>query len=151
MSAVGLAVLFERAGGTITEAMTDVIEKMALQEPDAEKLIAQVRKIWDTWDLKDDIQGDDLLEYDSFYSGFMAPFFACYNSCFHNKKALQSSDTDADNQIDWSEFMVYLKWALRQYPNIRNSDELLYVAFWKGIIPAMQNELKKTKRGWRNK
>ena len=150
MSPVGLAVLFDRAGGSMTEAMRDVIEKMELEGPHAESLIAQIREIWDTWDLKDEVQGDDQLEYDSFYNGFMAPFFACYR-CSDTKKALEALDMNADNQIDWSEFMVYLKWALCQYPNIKDTDELLDVTFRKGIIPAMRDELQKREKERRAK
>ena len=36
------------------------------------QLIGEVRMSWDTWDLKDDVQGDDMLQVDSFYSGFMS-------------------------------------------------------------------------------
>jgi hypothetical protein len=42
--------------------------------------------------------------------------------------------------VDWHEFTVYLKWALRQYPDIADTDELLETAFLKGLIPAMQDE-----------
>ena len=145
MSPIGLAVLFDRAGGSMTEAMRDAIGRDKLSGPHAENLIAQIREQWDIWDLKDEVQGDDQLEYDSFYNGFMAPYFACYR-CLDTKKALQALDMDADNQVDWSEFMVYLKWALRQYPDIKNTRELLDVAFRKGIIPAMRDELLKQQR-----
>ena len=145
MSPVGLAVLFDRAGGSMTADMRDAIEEMKLSGPHAENLIAQIREQWDIWDLKDEVKGDNQLEYDSFYNGFMAPFFACYR-CSDTKKALQALDMDADNQVDWSEFMVYLKWALRQYPNIKDTAELLDVAFRKGIIPAMRDELLKKQK-----
>ena len=58
-------------------------------------------------------------------------------------RALQALDMDADGYVDWNEILVYLKWALRQYPDVENADELLDVTFRKGIIPAMRDELLK--------
>ena len=140
MSLVGLAILFDRSGGSLTEKMRDAIGKMELNQPLATRLIDDVREIWDTWDLKDKAQGDEMLEYDSFYNGFMAPYFSCYR-CSDTKKALQAIDMDADGQVDWSEFLVYLKWALNEYPNVMNTQELLDITFRKGLIPAMRDEL----------
>ena len=72
----------------------------------------------------------------------MAPYFGCYR-CSDTKRALKAIDMDADNVVDWNEFLVYLKWAMRQYPKIKDTDELLDVAFRKGLIPAMQDEVLK--------
>ena len=36
---------------------------------------------------------------------------------------------EADNRVDWNEFMVYLKWALCQYPMIKDTDELIDITF----------------------
>ena len=140
MSLVGLAILFDRSGGSLTEKMRDAIGKMELNQPHATRLIDDVREIWDTWDLKDKVQGDEMLEYDSFYNGFMAPYFSCYR-CSDTKKALKAIDMDADGQVDWSEFLVYLKWALHEYPNVMNTQELLDITFRMGLIPAMRDEL----------
>ena len=140
MSKAGLAVLFDRAGGSMTTAMRDEVAAMELKRPHAESLIGQIHEQWDTWDTRDKVQGDDMLEYDSFYNGFMAPYFSCYR-CSDTKRALQALDMDADNQVDWNEFLVYLKWALRQYPMIQDAEELLDATFRKGIIPAMRDEL----------
>ena len=139
MSSVGIAVLFDRAGGKLTAKMSEEIEKMKLNSSNAERLIGEVREMWDTWDLRDDIQGDNCLQFDSFYNGFMIPYFGCYR-CEDTKKGLQAIDMDNDNLIDWNEFLVYLKWALHQYPDISDVDELLAVTFRKGIIPAMRDE-----------
>ena len=46
---------------------------------------------------------------------------------------------DEDGRVDWSEFALYLKWAIRQYPQTMTAEELLSIAFRKGIIPAMQD------------
>jgi hypothetical protein len=54
-------------------------------------IIAEIRERWDTWDLKDKVQGDNMLQFDSFYNGFMAPYFACYR-CSDTKKAIQAPD-----------------------------------------------------------
>lgn len=63
------------------------------------------------------------------------------SSAVTHLRALKAINMDNDGYIDWNEFLVYLKWAMRQYPNIKDVDELLSVAFRKGIIPAMQDEL----------
>ncbi|XP_071806455.1 uncharacterized protein [Asterias amurensis] len=140
MSVVGLSLLFHRSGGKITKRMRDSIVRMELHNNNAETLIKEIRGTWDIWDMKDEVQGDDMLEFDSFYNGFMAPYFSCYR-CSETRQALQAIDMDADGQVDWSGFLVYLKWALHQYPNIRTTQELLDITFCLGIIPAMRVEL----------
>ena len=145
MSKAGLAILFDRAGGSLTEKMRDEVAAVELRSSHAQNLIQEVREMWDTWDVRDKVQGDDMLEYDSFYNGFMAPYFSCYR-CNDSKKAIQALDMDADGQIDWNEFLVYLKWAMRQYPNIEDSQELLDITFRKGLIPAMRDEMIKQQK-----
>ena len=41
---------------------------------------------------------------------------------------------DNDGQVNWNEFMVYVKWALNQYPDIGDVDELLAITFKKGVL-----------------
>ena len=138
MSKMGLAVLFDRAGGSLNESMRDVIDKVEVKSHHHGELLSEVRNIWDTWDLQEsvELQGDDCLEFDSFYNGFMAPYFGCFR-CDDTRKGLLAIDMDND----WNEFTLYLKWALQEYPNIEDVDELLSITFRKGIIPAMQDEL----------
>ena len=50
---------------------------------------------------------------------------------------------DADGKVDWNEFALYLKWAGRQYPQTQTAEELLSIAFRKGLVPAMKDELVK--------
>ena len=142
MSKVGLAILFDRAGGSMTQEMRDVIDKVEVHTLTHQQLLKDVRKMWDTWDLQEasELQGDDCLEFDSFYNGFMAPYFGCFR-CDDTRKGLRAIDMDSDGRIDWNEFSLYLKWALHQYPNIKDADELLSVTFRKGIIPAMHDEI----------
>ena len=140
MSKAGLALLFDRSGGKITIKMRDEIEKVEIRQPHMKQLIGEVRVIWDTWDLKDDVQGDDMLQADSFYNGFMSPYFGCFQS-EDTKRALKAIDMDCDGYVNWNEFLVYLKWAVSEYPDIKDSDELLSITFCKGIIPAMQDEM----------
>ena len=142
MSKVGLALLFDRSGGKITEDMRDIIEKMELKSAASEKLIEETRAIWDKWDLRDEIQGDERLQFNSFYNGFMTPYFGCFR-CEDTRKALQAIDMDSDGYVDWSEFLLYLKWALHEYPEVNDVDELLSVTFRKGLIPAMHDEILK--------
>ena len=58
MSKVGLALLFDRSGGKITEEMRECIEKMKLKSAASEMLIDEVGTIRDTWEVTDEIQGD---------------------------------------------------------------------------------------------
>jgi len=140
MSKAGIALLFDRAGGQLSPKMRDVIEQTKLNEPHAQHLLEEVRKIWDEWDVleKEEERGDDRLRFDSFYNGFMSPYFGCYR-CEDTRKGLQALDMDNDDYVDWSEFSLYLKRALRQYPKLADVDELLSCTFRKAIIPAMQD------------
>ena len=139
MSKVGLAILFDRAGGKLSEEMADLISAVQVKNPYHESLIAEVREKWHKWDLEDKVQGDERLQFDSFYHGFLAPYFGCYR-CHTTKQALQALDMGADGYVDWKEFLVYIKWALREYPNIEKADDLVDIAFQKGIIPAARDE-----------
>ena len=139
MSEVGLALLFDRAGGKLTEKMKDVIASVEIENYRHEELVAQIRKLCDTWDLQDEVQDDERLEFDSFYHGFMAPYFGCYR-CDLTKQGLQCLDMDSNGYVDWKEFLVYINWALRQYPDVVNADELLEITFQKGLIPSMRDE-----------
>ena len=49
-------------------------------------------------------------------------------------------DMDNDGFIDWNEFLVYIKWALHQYPDTEDADVLMSIVFEKGLIPAMRDE-----------
>ena len=143
MSKVGLAVLFDRSGGKLTEEMAKAIEDEKPATIHGQNLIAEIRKLWDVWDLRDGVK-DDQLEFDAFYNGFMAPYFGCYR-CDTTTRALKAIDMDQDGMVDWNEFSLYLKWAIREYPTIKDAEELLSVAFRKGLIPAMQDEVLKQK------
>ena len=69
----------------------------------------------------------------------MAPYFGCYR-CLDTKLALRAIDMDSDGLVDWNEFLVYIKWALNEYPDIKTADEAMSTAFERGIIPAMRDE-----------
>ncbi|XP_064402058.1 uncharacterized protein LOC135347879 [Halichondria panicea] len=142
MSEAGLAVLFDRSGGQITNKMGDVIARMQAGTDLEKLLITEIKERWDTWDLQDKVQGDDALQFDSFYNGFMAPYFGCFK-CNDTKAGLKAMDMDSDGFVDWKEFLVYLKWAVHEY-DVKTADELLSIAFRKGLIPAMRDELQKS-------
>ena len=139
MSAVGLAILFDRSGGQLTEKMSEVIAQEEPKKVHAQELIAEIRAMWDEWDLREDGKRDNKLEFDAFYNGFLAPYFGCYR-CDETKRALKAIDMDEDGTVDWEEFSLYLKWAIRQYPQTATAEDLLSIAFRKGLIPAMQDE-----------
>ncbi len=144
MSKAGIAILFDRSGGQLTAEMGELIASEKVSVKFHEEIISEIRELWDKWDHKErrrgrpGKKGDECLSFDSFYHGFMAPYFGCYR-CTDTKKAFQAIDMDSDGSVDWSEFMVYIKWALRQYPNIRTADEVIETAFQKGLIPAMRD------------
>ena len=91
-------------------------------------LIEEIRAMWDEWDLRDGTK-DDMLEFDAFYNGFMAPYFGCYR-CDETKKALRAIDMDNNgvvcivndiypkdmNRCDWKVAM-----AVHIFPNNENS------------------------------
>ena len=138
-SPVGIAMLFDRSGGKLTAAMSDEIAKKKVKEPHHEVLIAEIRELWDEWDMADRVQKDNCLQFDSFYHGFLAPYFGCYR-CIDTKLALKAMDMDSDGFVDWNEFMVYIKWALNQHPDVKSADEVLAIAFEQGLVPAMRDE-----------
>ena len=143
-SKVGLALLFDRAGGKLTVAMRDEIAKNEVRNKRHLDLIDEIKKIWNKWDSREEVAGDDRLQRDSFYHGFLAPYFGCYR-CQMTSDALCALDMDKDGYVDWTEFMVYIKWALRQYPKLDTADDVLDVAFKEGLLPAMRDEQIKRK------
>lgn len=140
-SPAGIAMLFDRSGGKLTDAISNVLEKARQKAPHHDNLIALVRKDWDEWDNREDgcDKGDGRLKFDSFYHGFMAPYFGCYR-CTRTKKGLLALDMDNDGYVDWKEFVVFIKWALGQYPDTEDVDVLMKIVFEKGLIPAMRDE-----------
>ena len=100
--------------------------------------------MWDEWDIRDGVK-DDKIDFTAFYNGFMSPYFSCYR-CDETKKALSCIDMDNNGKVDWKEFAVYLNWAIQQYPETKDAEELLSIAFRKGIVPAMQDEIIKERQ-----
>ena len=47
----------------------------------------------------------------------------CY-TCPDAKQAMMAIDMDADSLVDWHEFMVYIKWALHEYPDVKTVDDV---------------------------
>ena len=145
MSKVGISILFDRSGGKLTDTMSDAIANVKLKDAHQEHLIAEIRKTWDEWDVRDEVKGDNCLQFDSFYGAFMAPYIGCY-ACPDAKNAMKAIDMDSDGLVDWNEFMVYVKWALHEYPDdCKTVDDVLSIAFIKGIIPAMRDEKMRNK------
>ena len=122
--------------------MATIIAKSHLDCEYCQRHIQDVRDIWDEWDIQEitSLQNNDKLTYESFYNGFMAPYFGCF-SCEDTRKGLKAIDMDNDGQVDWKEFLVYIKWAISEYENFKDVDELLSIVFRKGIIPAMKDEV----------
>ena len=147
MSKVGISVLFDRSGGKLTPVMSEVIASVEVKKPHHKTLIAEIRREWDKWDALEEIRQDECLQFDSFYHGFMAPYFGCYR-CQDTQLAFRAIDMDSNGFVDWNEFMVYIKWALHEYPDVETADEVLAIAFQKGIIPAMRDEKMRNKEDY---
>ena len=139
-SDAGIAILFDRSGGKLTGPMAEVVAATKLLLPHHDNLIAEIKKEWDKWDNQEKgaDKGDGQLKFDSFYHGFMSPYFGCYK-CSRTRNGLKCLDMNADGYVDWCEFLTYIKWALRQYPKTEDPEVLLSIVFEKGIIPAMRD------------
>ncbi|XP_033114910.1 uncharacterized protein LOC117115295 [Anneissia japonica] len=142
-SKIGLAMLFDQAGGNMTKEMADVIADANKTLPFINTLIDEIKAEWDEWDGRGG-EVDNQLTFDHFYTGFMSPYFGCYR-CEDSQQGLRALDMDADGMIDWFEFRHFLLWAGRQHPNVKTSQELLDIAFRDGLIPAMKDEMDKNK------
>jgi len=138
-SAAGLAMLFDQAGGKLTESMAEAVAAATKNSKYIESLIKEIKKQWDEWD-NNDCKLDNRLSFQDFYNGFMAPYFGCYR-CEDSQQGLKALDMDKDGGIDWFEFKHFLVWAGRQYPQVNNAQELLDIAFRDGLIPAMKDEV----------
>ena len=70
--------------------MADKIAISKSNNVHSEILLKEVRKMWNEWDLQEDVddQNDDKLKFESFYNGFMAPYFGCL-SCEDTRKGLK--------------------------------------------------------------
>ena len=90
MSPVGLALLFDRAGGHLNARMRDVIETWEINTPQAKIIGNQLRGIWDELDAEEEIsqQRDNALEFEKFFRGFMKLYFSSID-CEETKKAMK--------------------------------------------------------------
>ena len=121
-SEVGIAILFERAGGKLTQAIRNVIAEVEVKHPHQKAIINDV---WNRWELADHRQKDDCLQFDQ---QFMAPHFGCYRSV-DTTQAFKAIDVDSNRLMDWNEFIVYVKWVLNEYPEVETADEVMAIAF----------------------
>ena len=138
MTPVGLALLFDRTGGHITPAMRDVITEWDLETPQAKMLIALLRDKWDACNSEGGL-GADKIDYRTFYNHFMKSFSTTLNN-MERRKAVKIIDIEKDGMIYWNNFLVYIKWAIIEYPDICDLNQLLSVTFKQGIIPATEDK-----------
>lgn len=57
---------------------------------------------------------------------------------------------DANSLVGWHEVLVYIKWALYEYPDIATVDEAMSITFEKGLIPAKHGEKLCNKEAYRS-
>ena len=71
----------------MTQEITDIVCQEEESKGYHKTLINQVREMWDQWDLTEETEemNDDHLKFESFYNGFMAPYFGCF-SCEDTRK-----------------------------------------------------------------
>ena len=93
MRKVGIALLFDRAGGKINEEIRETIEKVKVGDLHMQALINDVRLMWNEWDHRDQVANDDCLQLENFYNRFMAPYFSCFK-CKDARKGLKAIDMD---------------------------------------------------------
>ena len=141
MSPVGLALLFDRSGGHLNKKMRDVINKWEVNTPQWKLLSSQLRVIWEALlsESNEADQEDDAVGFETFFKRFLAPYYRSLD-CEDARRSLKALDMDKDGKVEWLEFMVYVKWAIEEYPNISNVDELLSVTFKQGLFSAMIDE-----------
>ena len=142
MSPVGSALLFNRCGGHLNVTMRDVIDNWKVNTSHWKELRSQLRGIWNELDgsKESNQQGDDAVEFETFFNRFLQPYYPNIR-CKGVREAFKALDMDKNGKVEWSEWMVYVKWAIYEYPEIIDLDELLSVAFKKGLFMAMQDEI----------
>ena len=101
MSKVGIALLFDRAGGKINKEMREAIEKVKHNDYHMQTVINNVRLMWNQWNHCDEIANDDRFQFKNVYNGFIAPYFSCFK-CEDASKGLKAIDMDNDGYVDWS-------------------------------------------------
>lgn len=146
MSRVGMALLFQRAGGQLTDRMVVAINTCDLGSKHHKSLIEGIRKMWDRWAMTDACHPTNWnkINYDNFYTSVMARYFrGQYSSIVDD--ALAILDVDKDQCIDWEEFQVYLRWTLAEYPDLSTTEDVLDATFNKGLIPAVFFQREKNK------
>ena len=80
MSHAGLALLYARSGGKLTPEISAIVIEEDQAKGYHKTLIDGVRAMWDQWDLTEEgEENDEHLKFESFYSGFMAPYFGCFS------------------------------------------------------------------------
>lgn len=140
MSAVGMAILFDRAGGKLTRSMEEAVHRAPAESPLEKMLLLEVRERWDDSFADKDQPNKEKMPFGVFYHHFMAPYTGCY-TCESTRQALKAIDFHSDGDVDWREFAVYLKWAVREYAEyISDANQLVDEAFRKAIVPAMRDE-----------
>jgi len=135
-SRVGLAILFYQSGGTLTEEMAEVVNKHTESTIYIDGLIDEVKALWDKYDHHQ----TGRLSFRDFYDGFMGRYFGCY-ICEDSQHALKAIDMDGDDGVEWWEFRVWLLWAGREYPMMKNVEEMLDLVFTRGVMPAMMDHV----------
>ena len=138
MTGPGIALLFDRSGGKMTPKMVNAMAEVEVERNHHKVIIGEIRKKWDSWNLKGDTHTDSL-DYGSFFHGFFAPYSPT-GSCECTKVALRAINFYDNGRVHWKEFMVYISWALNQYPRAGSANEVMAIALEEGLVPVMREE-----------
>ena len=145
MSKHGLSILFRRSGGSLTQTMRVTLVDDVQRTPHSRRLLKDIRTLWDSCFSRCHYSNNAFLPYDVFYVNFMQPYFAYYRSV-DTRSALNALDFDSDGNINWEDFLVYLTWALREYPDTGSVHDVIDIVFRKGLTPIKRAELLKRER-----
>eukprot|EP00928_Gymnodinium_smaydae_P078624 TRINITY_DN62737_c0_g1_i1.p1 TRINITY_DN62737_c0_g1~~TRINITY_DN62737_c0_g1_i1.p1 ORF type:complete len:819 (+),score=97.70 TRINITY_DN62737_c0_g1_i1:62-2518(+) len=135
-SAVGLGTLYERAGGTITKSILDVIiSQLGELSGRQSELLKELRDLWSSVS-----QGEesDRLSPSDFYEGFMGRYFGT-PSAPNTQACLAVLDKDSNGFISWKEFAWRGQFVLRQFEP-SSVDELLDGIFEHLLLPMLKSK-----------
>ena len=138
-SAYGIAVLFARSGGKINAEMKGIIAALEVTDRRHAAIITEVQHLWDQWDAFENSKTIEALASNSFSNVLSAEHCQC---CRHQDTQVAGKVLAMirDSDMDWTEFLIYIKWALHEYHDTVTAAEAMRIALEKGIIPSMQKE-----------
>ena len=138
MTECAISVLFIRSGGKLNAAMKDVLGRVEVTVRHHRTIISDVKFLWDQWAETESSKGHECLRSICLSNLPNAHHFECLR-CQDTEQICKVLNAVHDSGMDWEEYLVYIKWALIEYPETETAAEAMSIALEKGIIPALQN------------